>query len=467
MKSLLVSILIAGLFLVSCKKESFITGADAALSVSSDSLYFDTVFTTTGSITQFFRIYNENNQKLRLSSVRLSGGTTSYFKINVDGTAGPEVNNIEINANDSVYVFVSVKIDPNGDNLPFIIQDSISIQYNGNEQKVKLSAWGQNAHFLRSSVISGNEAWTNDKPYVILGGLQVDTNATLTINEGCRIYMHADAPIVVDGTLQVFGTEDSAGRVTFRGDRLDDPYRYFPAGWPGIYFRGESKDNILRYAEIKNAYQGLVAIGPSINSEPKLKLEQCIVDNCYDAGVFGIGSDIVADNCLLSNNGKNLLLVYGGNYTFTHCTVVSYGNLFLQHKDPVLYIANYVEDGNSVLTADLDAHFRNCIFWGENGTTENEVVTDKRGNSNTDIVFENCLWKVKDIPENIDSATSMILNQPPQFDSVNNQLMFYNFRLKANSPALNAGISTPLPSDLDGKPRNVGGPDLGSYERQN
>jgi hypothetical protein len=466
MKSLLVSILIAGIVLVSCKKDSFITGSDAALAISVDTLHYDTVFTTTGSITQYFRIYNENNQKLRISSVKLSGGASSYFKINVDGSPGPEVRDIEINANDSIYVFVSVKIDPTSSNLPFVVQDSISIQYNGNERWVQLDAWGQNAHFLRSMVITGSEVWTNDKPYVILGGLQVDTNATLTIEEGCRIFMHADAPFVIDGSLQVMGDQYDSTKVTFRGDRLDEPYRDFPAGWPGIYFRGESKDNILRHAVIKNAYQGLVAIGPSVNANPKLWLEQCIIDNCYDAGVFGIGSNIRADNCLMSNNGKNVLFVYGGNYDFTHCTVVSYGNLFLQHKDPVLLLTNYIEEGNTVLTADVDATFTNCIFWGENGTAENEVVCDKKGTSNINLVFTDCLWKVKDNPQHVTDATGIIANQAPQFDSVNNQQMFYNFRLKENSPARNAGTPTSLTSDLDGKPRNVGGPDLGSYEKQ-
>jgi hypothetical protein len=141
------------------------------------------VFTSTGSVTQFFRIYNTNNQKLRLSSVQLSGGASSWFKINVDGTPGPEVRDIEIAANDSIYVFVSVKIDPTLDNLPFIVQDSIRIVYNGNERWVQLDAWGQNAHFMRNRRIESDEVWENDKPYVILGGIQVDTNVTLTIKK--------------------------------------------------------------------------------------------------------------------------------------------------------------------------------------------------------------------------------------------------------------------------------------------
>src|SRR6478752_5367852 len=99
------------LFFTSCKKDSFINSADARLTITIDTLKYDTVFTTTGSITKSFKIINENNQKLRLSSIKLMGGNSSYFKINADGFIGPEVSNIEIEANDSVYVFVSVSIN--------------------------------------------------------------------------------------------------------------------------------------------------------------------------------------------------------------------------------------------------------------------------------------------------------------------------------------------------------------------
>ncbi|MEI2747700.1 MAG: hypothetical protein V9E88_02935 [Ferruginibacter sp.] len=106
--------------LLSCKKESFITSADARLNITRDSVKFDTVFTSTGSITQSFKIINENNQQLRLSSVKLMGGINSPFKININGFPTVEENNIEIAANDSIYVFVSVTVNPNTANLPFI-----------------------------------------------------------------------------------------------------------------------------------------------------------------------------------------------------------------------------------------------------------------------------------------------------------------------------------------------------------
>src|ERR1700730_7603566 len=107
-KQVLLLTILCAYFLVACKKESFIESPDARLRTSADSLHFDTVFTSAGSITQYFRIYNENKQKLRLTSVTLAGGSTSAFKINIDGLPGPSAQNLEIDANDRLYVFVSI-----------------------------------------------------------------------------------------------------------------------------------------------------------------------------------------------------------------------------------------------------------------------------------------------------------------------------------------------------------------------
>ena len=448
-----------------CKKDTFITSKDARVLLSADSLHFDTVFTSTGSVTQLFKIKNGNSQKLKIDNVILKGGTASAFKINVDGITGPGVKNIELDANDSIFVFVTATIDPSLAAQPFIIRDSIGIESNGNSQFVQLEAWGQNAHFLRNLKITGNTVWTNDLPYVILGGLQVDTAATLTIQKGCKIYLHADAPLLVDGSLQVNGEKDDIARVYFNGDRLDYPYNEYPAGWPGIYFRSTSKNNVLQYAVIRNAYQGLVAQQPSINANPKLTLNECIIDNIYDVGIYGIETSISATNCLISNCGKNVQLVYGGNYQFIHCTMPTIANNYIAHKDPVLYISNYVQAGGNVFTDDLSAVFTNCIIWAENGTAENEVITSKQGAAAFNVNFTNCLWKVKTTPSNI-TAANIINNTNPVFDSINVTKNFFNFRLKENSPAIDKGIITGLATDLDGNPRTTGLPDLGAYEKQ-
>ena len=467
MKNLaLVSISILILF-YSCKKESFITSPDAQVRISAEELKFDTVFTTTGSITQTFKIINENDQKLRLSSIKLMGGSSSYFKINADGFTGPQVSNIEINANDSVYVFVSVSIDQSAANLPFVVRDSIQVSYNGNTQQVSLEAWGQNAHFFRNKKITADETWNNDLPYVILGSLTVDANKKLTINKGCRIYVHADAPIIVDGTIEVNGAKDSVDRVYFRGDRRDEPYNDFPAGWPGIFFRTTSKDNIFNYAVIKNAYQAIVAQDPKQNANPKLTLNECIIDNAYESGIIAINSSINARNCLVSNCGTNVILAKGGEYQFIHCTVASISNSYILHRNPVLLLSNFITVNNVRDVKRLDALFRNCIFWGEGGTVDDEVETYPDNAAPYNVIFDQVLWKVVKQPTGNIIAPAPMNNTPPLFDSINTSERFYNFRLQNGSQARDKGTNTGVTIDLDGKPRPVGpAPDLGCYERQ-
>jgi hypothetical protein len=457
---------IFSLLIFSCKKTGFINSPNAVIGFSADTLKFDTVFVTAGSVYQSFKIMNNNDKKLRLSSVRLAGGSTSAFKVNVDGTSGSSFTDVDINANDSIYVFVQVNINPSAANLPFVIRDSILFNYNGNSHYIQLEAWGKNAHFFRNRIIAANETWNNDLPYVILGSLTVNANQTLTINNGCRVYLHADAPFLVNGTLQVNGQKDSANRVYFRGDRLDDPYKDYPAAWPGIYFYTSSKNNLLNYAVIKNAYQAIALQDPATNANPKLTLNQCIIDNAYDAGILSLNSSLRAVNCLVSNCGKNIFLAEGGNYQFIHCTAASYSNYFIEHKNPVLLLSNYITVNNSPLVADLNAQFTNCIFWGDGGLVTDEVLTARNTGATFNVIVNNALWKVQSAPANI-TASQVISNQSPGFDSIDISHHYYDFHLLSGSPAIDKGVNAGITIDLDGKLRLVGTlPDLGAYEKQ-
>lgn len=67
--------------------------------------------------------------------------------MNVDGIATTEATNLDIEANDSIYVFVSITINPNATNLPFIVSDSILINYNGNNRYVQLQAFWSKCKF--------------------------------------------------------------------------------------------------------------------------------------------------------------------------------------------------------------------------------------------------------------------------------------------------------------------------------
>jgi len=452
--------------ITSCKKDAFITSQNAQLTTSLDSLKYDTVFTSIGSITQSFKINNVNNQKLLLSSVKLMSGNLSSFRININGNATTEASNIIIEAGDSIYVFVTVKINPNTANLPFIVKDSILIMYNGNRKFVQLQAYGQNANFLRNYTIKGNVTWVNNLPYVILGSLKVDTSAALSINAGCKIFSHADAPFIVNGTLLINGTQQQP--VIFNGDRLDEGYKDLAASWPGIYFTGSSKNNVLTYASIKNAVQAVVAEQPSNNNSPKLVLHKCIIDNASDAGILSINSSITAENCLITNCGFNVNLSYGGIYTFINCTVVGYSNNYVAHKNPDLIVSDFTTGTTATLIADLSATFTNCIFWGDNGLINNEVAVTKQGaNNNFNVLFDHCLYKITDAPVN-STSNQCIKNKNPLFDKVDVSKLVYNLHINNPlSPCINNGVDgTGYTTDLDNNKRTVGVIDIGCYEKQ-
>jgi hypothetical protein len=84
-----------------------------SLDFSEDTVIFDTVFTTIGSITRQFKVYNPSSDEVTISSIYLAGGQQSKYRLNVDGTPGIIFSNVTIQGNDSMFVFVDVTLDPN------------------------------------------------------------------------------------------------------------------------------------------------------------------------------------------------------------------------------------------------------------------------------------------------------------------------------------------------------------------
>jgi len=206
--AIILTFLVFSVFNVSCRRDKFDTSPSAKLDFSTDTLLFDTVFVTIGSTTNRLMVYNNSNNKIKISNIYLAGGTSSNFSINVNGVPCTFINDIEIEGKDSLFIFVKVTVDPNHQNLPFVITDSILFDTNGNEQKVQLVAWGQNAHFISPkyfpsnfppySVISYSDTtWTDNLPHVIYGYAVVDSSFTLTITEGTKVYLHSNAALMV------------------------------------------------------------------------------------------------------------------------------------------------------------------------------------------------------------------------------------------------------------------------------
>jgi hypothetical protein len=292
--------------------------------------------------------------------------------------------------------------------------------------------------------------------------LLVEEGATLTLEPGTRVYVNAAAPLFIDGTLIAEGTKTDS--ITFQGDRLDKDYRALPGSWPGIYFRNTSQQNRLRFVYLRHAYQGIVAGKSSNSSTPKLTIDQCVIDNCYESGIAATGSSIRMNNSLVSNCGMNILFIAGGQYELNHCTIASFASLFLPHKKPVLYIANW-DSTNQLNSYPLQALIRNSICWGDEGAVDDEIVLSRRGSASWSATIEHSLYRAKTPLANA-SLTQNLPNQEPLFDSIDARIPLYDFRIsKGRSPAINNGKAIGLLRDLDDQPRDAL-PDIGCFEKQ-
>ncbi len=467
--------------IVGCRKDVFTTDSSNKLEFSKDTVIFDTVFTTVGSATRRFTIHNPHNRSIRISEINLARGAASNFRINVDGVSGISFTDVEIPPEDSLWVFAEVTLDPNNQNTPMIITDSVTFVTNGNFQDVDLVAWGQDAYFY-GQVGFGVEicgaVWNNDKPHVIYGFVVVDTNCTLTINQGTQVHCHANSGIAVEtgGSLIVNGTPGSP--VVFQGDRLEHDYDDIPGQWATIWIRGGSTGTNINHAIVKNSSIGIwVDAFRSDPSDPNVLIvdantaatvRNTVVQNCSGMSIWGRASRIRSTNSVYGSAGQfSGLYTHGGDYEFRHCTFANYysnGN----RQTPLVLLNNYQEvEGQAPIPFDMaNAYFGNCIFYGN--LTE-ELGIDLVTTGTTNYLFDRCMVKIDPSETDVSDPVhykNLIVNQNPKFDST----QVHRFMLKEESPAIDKGDpsitahSGELFLDLEGKSRKLS-PDIGAYER--
>ena len=379
---------------VQCRKDRFLEDSSAKLAFSTDTLTFDTVFTTVGSTTQSFRIRNPHNQKIKISNISLKGGATSVFRLNVDGIPGIDFDDVEIPAGDSLFVFVEVTLDPNGQDLPLVVEDAVQFSTNGNAQEVLLQAWGQDAYFHFNEVIPSNTVWQNNKPHVVIGFVAVDSAVQLTIPKNTQIHMHANSTFLVfKGSLIVQGERDEP--VVWQGDRLEEFYDDVAGQWRRIHlFLPQDCD--INYAIIKNGAIGLqidsvTDDGSSMNG---VTIRNSQIFNHTAASLFCQGAKVNAENVVMGSAGQfSAALTIGGEYNFLHCTIANYstgGN----RQDPGFVLSNYFEDvfNNINIRQITNTRFDNCIFYGN---TNEEFVVDIRDNANQNYLFNHCVVRTE------------------------------------------------------------------------
>lgn len=466
---------------LSCERDYMFRGGVDGIKFSSDTVMFDTIFTSIGSATRHFRVYNPYNSDMIIDRIQLMGGEDSKFRINVDGRAEHEVNGVELRSEDSLFVFVEVMIDPGVDaNTPFVVTDSITFYTKERLQTVKLIAYGQDVVVLRKEVLK-TTTLTNQKPYLIYDWVEVDSLEKLTIEAGARLHFYKDAFLNVrpGATLEVLGTKEEP--VLFAGSRLENWYSDVPGQWGYIYLMPGSKNNKFNYANIRNATIGLVVDSVGLENDDPVVISNTKIEHSLKQGLLAQSSSILSWNSLFADSGSaSLALMAGGSYNFYHCTVANFFAWKVRGV-PSVVLSNYSEGANGVkVPKDLvAANFKNCIIYGQAADELGLYFYNKETDANSDdeeivppaehYMFDHVLFRSQLQSQFFDDKkhfNNVIVNQSPFYTNYRN----YDFSLDTLSVALKAGsrdFAQEYPTDYAGNNRYFSDkkPDLGFLQR--
>jgi hypothetical protein len=456
--SLCLTILMGSLSLFSCKKP--LNFSKENLQFSIDTLVFDTVFTTIGSTTQTFKFYNKSKQSLIVDEIELMGGSNSPFRINVDGAKGHFARDVEMEGEDSLFVFVEVTLSVNNGSLPMVVEDQIRFRTNGKDQYVQLAVWGQDAYFHRNDINEG--IWPKDKPHVIYGYAAVDSAKSLTIQPGTNIFLHKNSLLYnYKGTLLIQGTKDS--KVTMQGDRLESFYKDVPGQYYGIYFQ-EARPSVIEHLQMKNAIAGIHLFSRNTSfNDYTVTIRSSEIYNNSRYGVFIYsGATVKAENSAFYKNGLHALLVLeGGGFNFNYCNLLNYTGA---SQSPAVGISNYFSNpatGNLNVGEITEGTITNSVIYGDLETELTLDTLEFNGQKLWKFDFNNCVIAKK---ENLNTTyyTEIQWNKNPMFLDVSNRDFNYN----ESSPLSNSANSMfYLPIDFKGVSRNPSTSDIGFLEK--
>lgn len=505
----------------SCRKDFEFAPSTGKLEFSKDTVFLDTIFTNIGSSTFNLKVYNRSNNDIVIPNVSFGDGFNSLYRMSIDGTLGKNngaegsegkvFENIEILANDSLFIFIETTVDI--ENQPttateFIYTDAIEFDTGSNQQKVELVTLIKDAVFIfpnrneRTKVIDtltlniagesvitnlqGREFLpselnlTNEKPYVFYGFAAVPSGETLTIEAGSRLYFHENSGIIVSNgaSINVNGAfsndqETLENEVIFEGDRLETDFSEVPGQWGTIWLLDGSINNTINYATIKNATIGILSDGNANATTDKLTITNSQIYNSSSFGILGRNTSINGENVVINNSGLSSFAgTLGGKYNFTHATLVNYwNNSFRQF--PAVLLNNFVldEDNNATLADLTEANFNNCIIYGNDNP---EFLVDEIEDNAVvfNFKFTNCLIRFEDTNNNFTGANydfgdtskyeGNLFNRNPDFKDVDLNQFIIGDDSAANGLGLET-FATQVPLDILNVTR-MDAIDLGAYQ---
>lgn len=492
------AIFFLGLILVfsSCRTDFDTIASSGDLKFSKDTVYLDTVFKNIGSSTYQLKVYNRSKNDISIPVVQFKKGLSSKYRMTVDGmtgTNGKIFKDVTLLAKDSLYIFIETTADitdanpadflytdeiqfDSGANLQQValvtlIQDAVFLypnqNPNGTKEKIKIDGKDVDGFYLsENDPVNGNELlFTKQKPYVIYGYAGVPENKTITFEAGARVHFHTNSGLYVgkNASLQINGTtsttEKLENEVIFEGDRLESLYSDIPGQWKSVILENGSNNHSIKNLTLKNAITGL-DIRNSVNT---IQIKNTQIYNCAEYGILAQNARINGENLVINYAGlASLSCVYGGNYSFTHCT---FNNNWQSNSQFAVNLSNSLTGKVPETNALTQAVFNNCIIYGSN---TNEFNLSKKPNTPFVYQLNNCLLKFNSSTTNPDYQfktdtehySNIILNENPKFYNVSQN----KFNIDKTSAAFAKGNqSYIIPFDILEITR-TSPPDLGAYQ---
>ncbi len=482
-KSYLFVLSVVGLVLFfSCEKKFDFRGNSEGVYFSSDTVSFDTIFSTFGSTTYQLKVYNPTDEDMIIGQIALAGGEQSVFRLNINGNKANRLQEVRLHASDSLYIFVELTTKDSNSDAPIIMKDSILFQTELVQQYVQLIAHSQDVIVLRNQVLT-TQTLKRNRPYVIYDSLIVDKDQVVTVEPGSRLYFYKGAGLYVKGTLLAEGTFGDS--IVFASTRIDDYGEGYlsdkPGQWNGIELMPNSGASKFNHVNLMHGIYGLVVDSVGVDFDEFVEIHNSIIQHHSTHGLAAINSSIKSSNCVFARSGNSLVaLTAGGNYEFTHCTFTnepSWDKAAGAISNEV-YLSNYYTDMENnfekVHVPLKKAHFKNCILWGR---TDDAATFDLMGEedgvaeSESQYLFDHCLMRVSDEVDvtNESHYKAIITEGEPNFKKKDYLNHIYNYRLDTLSTAKDAGYkeyAEDVPMDILQISRlDDAAPDLGAYER--
>ncbi len=434
--------------------------ASQLLRFSADTVFCDTVYNQVRSETYAVKVYNTEDKDILIPKISLQSGAASLYRINVDGKAGTDFNNVPLRRNDSLYIFV--EIAPIANAPEAIAEDRIDFQTPAGNQHVTLFSVVQDAEFFiqtdtNPNVLTDNTNWTNEKAKIIFGDLTLAEGKSLNIQSGTKVYFHKNSGLKISKNASLNVNGSLGNEVVFRGDRNDTRYDTIPKNWNGIYFEPNSL-LAMNYGKVFGGTRALEL------NHATATIDNSIIHTHQEFGIFAVASVITAKNMVMNNCGEADFGIFGGGtYNIIHSTIANYWEMNPSMSALGIYATNeWTNENGETENGALTLNIRNSIVYGnENNSVIFEPITGQTFN----YIFQNSLVKYGSGSNyNLDTVSNSIKNQDPKFQNYFTHKM--NLRVKDDSPAKGKGDATVAGTvlfDILGKPRTPN-PTIGAYQ---